>query len=94
MKCQCGHDVHIPNFCPECGRKLSTELSFSSSRNGSKKSPFMNGIEAAAFLKISKTTLYKMAKAGQVPVIMIGNVKRFHSDELLAHFKSEKPEEQ
>ncbi len=61
---------------------------------GQKASVFMNGVEAAEFLKIGKTTLYKMAKAGQVPVIMIGNVMRFRADELLAHFKSEKPEEQ
>ena len=42
----------------------------------------LNGRDAAAYLKISKSTLYGMADAGKIPFVWVGSYKRFRPEDL------------
>jgi len=38
--------------------------------------------EVAAFLKLSKITIYKLIKKGELPAFRVGNSWRFHRDKI------------
>ena len=38
--------------------------------------------ETAKYLKIGKSTLYKMARGGKIPTVKIANQLRFRKDEI------------
>lgn len=40
-------------------------------------SPVMTVLEVSAYLKINRTTLYRMARAGSIPCFRIGSAFRF-----------------
>lgn len=42
--------------------------------------------EAAEFLGIKKRTMYKLAKAGEIPAVKIGGQWRFYREQLLEMF--------
>ena len=43
--------------------------------------------ETAKYLKIGKSTLYKMAREGKIPAVKIANQWRFRKDEIDEGFK-------
>ena len=46
-------------------------------------SQIMTVEEVAAFLKLSKITVYKLVKKGQIPGFRVGNSWRFRKDKIL-----------
>lgn len=55
--------------------------------NGAVQIRFLSGREAADFLGIGKSTLYELAKNGQIPYVPIGKRMKFRSDELERQFR-------
>ncbi len=56
------------------------------SSRGKKKeelSPIMTVNEVAELLKLSKITIYKLAKSGQIPSFRIGSSLRFQREKIL-----------
>ena len=51
--------------------------------------PLMNAKEAAAFLKVCPTTIYREANAGTLPHVRIGRSIRFSKDALDAYINSQ-----
>ena len=49
--------------------------------------------ETAKYLKIGKSTLYKMAREGKIPAVKIANQWRFRKDEIDKWWKKVKNEE-
>jgi len=47
--------------------------------------------ELAAYLKISKSTLYKLAQDGALPGLKVGKRWRFHKEAIDAWLKSQSP---
>jgi len=47
--------------------------------------------ELAAYLKISRATLYQMSQAGEIPASKIGNQWRFHQEEIDTWMKNQRP---
>jgi excisionase family DNA binding protein len=47
--------------------------------------------ELAAYLKISKSTLYKLAQDGALPGLKVGKRWRFHKEAIDAWLKSQPP---
>lgn len=43
---------------------------------------WLNVNEASIFLRISRCTVYRMAKAGKIPCVRIGRLWRFNIEEL------------
>ncbi len=38
--------------------------------------------EAAAYLRVCRTTVYRLARAGQIPAVRVGGQWRFHKRDL------------
>ena len=49
--------------------------------------------ELATYLKISKSTLYKLAQEGSLPGVKVGRHWRFHKDAVDAWLKKPGPED-
>jgi excisionase family DNA binding protein len=47
--------------------------------------------ELGAYLKISKSTLYKLAQEGSLPGVKVGRHWRFHKDAVDAWLKNQNP---
>lgn len=52
------------------------------------ESPLLTGREAAAYLKIGKSTLYELVKRNEIPVTYVGKTMRFIRAELDKKFCS------
>lgn len=52
--------------------------------------PIMNAREAALFLKVGKSTLYELARRGEIPFFTLGKTMRFRRDELDQFCRGEK----
>ncbi len=48
--------------------------------------------ELAAYLKIPKSTLYKLVREGKVPCQKVGRHWRFHKESIIDLWLNEKPE--
>ncbi len=56
-------------------------------------SQIMTVEEVAAYLKLSKITVYKLVKKGQLPGFRVGNSWRFRKDRILEIMSEQMPEE-
>ena len=52
-------------------------------QNVQEKSEILTVEEVATFLKLSKITIYKLVKKGQLPGFRVGNSWRFRKDKIL-----------
>lgn len=89
MKCNCGHEIDIPKFCPHCGKPVpKVEPPFMASE--AKPPPtIMTVQEIASFLHISKPTVYQLIKEGGLPWFALGQHKRFITEEVIQWAKSQ-----
>lgn len=49
--------------------------------------------ELAAFLKVSKDTIYRMAQKGKIPAVKVGNQWRFCKEEVLETLRPQREDE-
>jgi excisionase family DNA binding protein len=57
------------------------------------ESQIMTVEDVAAYLKLSKITIYKLVKKGQLPGFRVGNSWRFRKDKILEVVSEQMPEE-
>lgn len=55
-------------------------------------SQIMTVEEVAAFLKLSKITVYKLVKKGQLPGFRVGNSWRFRKDDIYEIISRQRPD--
>jgi len=57
------------------------------------ESQIMTVEDVAAYLKLSKITIYKLVKKGQLPGFRVGNSWRFRKDKIMEVVSEPMPEE-
>ena len=57
-----------------------------------KNSKYMNAVQTALYLTISKTSLYRLAAQKQIPYYQLGSRKLFNSEEIDTWLKGRKEE--
>lgn len=87
MKCMLKYSIHmkqiaieyipLTNLYKEC-----FNASLANPRCEEKMEEILNVDEACKFLKLSKVTLYKHVRSGEIPGVKVGKVWRFHRTKL------------
>ncbi len=59
-------------------------------REATKQHPLLSVTEAAEYLSVSRTTVYRLVHAGAVPAVKVGGQLRLDRDELHTYVYQEK----
>lgn len=53
--------------------------------------PLWTAQEVAAFLRVSLSMVYKLRRQGDLPVVQVGSLYRFHPEAVRAYARGERP---
>lgn len=79
MNCNCGYEVYIPKFCPECGTQLpmeSEEIISKNNINRNNSSDILYTVkEVAKLIKTNPAFVYGLINRGLLPALKLGSLK-------------------
>ncbi|SCM82456.1 hypothetical protein KL86SPO_50227 [uncultured Sporomusa sp.] len=99
MQCECGHEIYIPKYCPECGKPINLPMHGNHPNMPKIKlvkvqsqdkiqSELITVKELEEFLGISQPRAYELIHSKGFPTVKIGRNYRVDKTRLLAMIES------